>query len=131
MDGFQVVATLQENPAWRDVPIVVVTVPKLLYIEDNDDNLYTLSLRFDVIGGYEMVTAVNGAEVIAKASIGLSPVGYQRDDPCDELRSCGGTRSLVAKNSARRASLVKVSIPYRSHCHGPANKCLIESVAEG
>ena len=25
MDGFQVVATLQDNPAWRDVPIVVVT----------------------------------------------------------------------------------------------------------
>src|SRR5208282_5418131 len=25
MDGFQVVATFQDNPAWRDVPIVVVT----------------------------------------------------------------------------------------------------------
>ena len=42
-------------------------MPKLLYIEDNDDNLYTLTLRFDVLGGYEVVTAVDGADGIAKA----------------------------------------------------------------
>jgi CheY-like chemotaxis protein len=42
-------------------------MPKLLYIEDNDDNLYTLTLRFDVLGGYEVVTAADGAEGIAKA----------------------------------------------------------------
>jgi CheY-like chemotaxis protein len=42
-------------------------VPKLLYVEDNDDNLYTLTLRFDVLGGYEVVTAVDGADGIAKA----------------------------------------------------------------
>jgi len=42
-------------------------VPKLLYIEDNDDNLYTLTLRFDVLGGHEVVTAVDGADGIAKA----------------------------------------------------------------
>ena len=43
-------------------------MPKLLYIEDNDDNLYTLTLRFDVLGGYEVVTALDGAEGIAKAT---------------------------------------------------------------
>ena len=43
-------------------------MPKLLYIEDNDDNLYTLMLRFDVLGGYEVVTAVDGAEGISKAN---------------------------------------------------------------
>jgi two-component system cell cycle response regulator DivK len=43
-------------------------MPKLLYIEDNDDNLYTLTLRFDVLGGYEVVTAADGAEGIAKAN---------------------------------------------------------------
>src|SRR6516165_3227307 len=30
-------------------------VIKLLYIEDNDDNLYTLTLRFETLGGYEVV----------------------------------------------------------------------------
>ena len=29
MDGFQVVAALQENPAWRDIPVVVVTALEL------------------------------------------------------------------------------------------------------
>ena len=43
-------------------------MPKLLYIEDNDDNLYTLTLQFDVLGGYDVVTAVDGAEGIAKAT---------------------------------------------------------------
>ena len=42
-------------------------VTKLLYIEDNDDNLYTLTLRFETLGGYEVVAAVDGAEGIAKA----------------------------------------------------------------
>jgi two-component system cell cycle response regulator DivK len=43
-------------------------VPKILYVEDNDDNLYMLSLRFEAIGGYEIITAVDGAEGIAKAA---------------------------------------------------------------
>ena len=42
-------------------------VIKLLYFEDNDDNLYTLTLRFETLGGYQVVTAVDGAEGIAKA----------------------------------------------------------------
>ena len=25
MDGFQVVATLQKEPAWRDIPVIVIT----------------------------------------------------------------------------------------------------------
>ena len=43
-------------------------VTRLLYIEDNDDNLYTLTLRFETLGGYEVVTAVDGAEGIARRS---------------------------------------------------------------
>jgi CheY-like chemotaxis protein len=34
---------------------------KLLYMEDNEDNLYMLTLRFDVLGGYEIVSAPDGA----------------------------------------------------------------------
>src|SRR5215472_3634116 len=34
---------------------------KLLYIEDNEDNLYMLQLRFDVLGGYEVLSARDGA----------------------------------------------------------------------
>jgi CheY-like chemotaxis protein len=43
-------------------------VRKILYIEDNDDNLFMLSLRFETLGGYEIVSATDGAEGIAKAT---------------------------------------------------------------
>ena len=39
----------------------------LLYIEDNDDNLYMLQLRFDVLGGYEIISATDGAAGLAMA----------------------------------------------------------------
>ncbi len=40
---------------------------KLLYVEDNEDNLYMLALRFDVLGGYEIISAADGAAAIAMA----------------------------------------------------------------
>jgi two-component system cell cycle response regulator DivK len=43
-------------------------VPRLLYIEDNEDNLYMLTLFFDVQGGYEILSAATGAEGIAIAA---------------------------------------------------------------
>ena len=43
-------------------------VRKLLYIEDNQDNLYMLQLRFDVLGGYELMSATDGAAGIAMAA---------------------------------------------------------------
>ena len=41
---------------------------RLLYIEDNEDNLYMLTLFFDVQGGYEILSAADGAEGIAMAA---------------------------------------------------------------
>jgi CheY-like chemotaxis protein len=35
-------------------------VRRLLYIEDNQDNLYMLQLRLDVLGGYEILSATDG-----------------------------------------------------------------------
>jgi two-component system, cell cycle response regulator DivK len=43
-------------------------VRKLLYIEDNEDNLYMLQLRFDVLGGYEIASTSDGAAGIAMAA---------------------------------------------------------------
>ena len=43
-------------------------MPKILYVEDNDDNLYMLSLRFETLDGYEIVSAVDGAEGYSKAT---------------------------------------------------------------
>jgi len=41
---------------------------KLLYVEDNEDNFYMLQLRFDVLGGYEVLRARDGAVAIAMAA---------------------------------------------------------------
>jgi len=43
-------------------------VRKLLYVEDNEDNLYMLQLWFDVLGGYEILSARDGATGIAMAA---------------------------------------------------------------
>jgi CheY-like chemotaxis protein len=37
-------------------------------MEDNEDNLYMLTLRFDVLGGYEIVSAPDGATGIELAT---------------------------------------------------------------
>jgi PAS domain S-box-containing protein len=58
MDGFQVVATLQENPAWRDVPIVIVTALDL-----------TTEDRRRLSGGVEEILskhAATSSELIAR-----------------------------------------------------------------
>ena len=33
---------------------------KLLYVEDNDDNVYMLKMRLELLGEFEVVTAENG-----------------------------------------------------------------------
>jgi CheY-like chemotaxis protein len=43
-------------------------VRKLLYVEDNEDNVYMLQLWFDVLGGYEILSARDGAAGIAMAA---------------------------------------------------------------
>ena len=33
---------------------------KLLYVEDNDDNIYMLKMRLELLGDFEVLTAENG-----------------------------------------------------------------------
>ena len=40
---------------------------KILYVEDNDDNVYMLKLRFEMVEGFEMLVAEDGAAGCAKA----------------------------------------------------------------
>jgi CheY-like chemotaxis protein len=35
-------------------------VTKILYIEDNDDNVYMLKMRLELLGGFEVLAAENG-----------------------------------------------------------------------
>ena len=41
---------------------------KILYVEDNDDNVYMLKMRFELLDGYEVVTAEDGEAGCAAAA---------------------------------------------------------------
>jgi two-component system cell cycle response regulator DivK len=38
---------------------------RILYVEDNDDNVYMLKMRLELIEGYEIAVARDGAEAIS------------------------------------------------------------------
>src|SRR5215467_1175542 len=57
MDGFAVVAALQKEAGWRDIPVIVI---KVLYVEDNDDNVFMLKMRLELLGDFEVLTAEDG-----------------------------------------------------------------------
>jgi two-component system cell cycle response regulator DivK len=42
-------------------------VPKILYVEDNDDNVYLIRMRFDLIDAYRLLVAEDGEAAIALA----------------------------------------------------------------
>lgn len=41
---------------------------RVLYVEDNDDNAYMLQLRFELLGGFELLIARDGAAGLALAT---------------------------------------------------------------
>ena len=47
---------------------------RVLYVEDNDDNVYMLKMRFELEGGYELLTAEDGEAGCAKAKAELPDI---------------------------------------------------------
>jgi CheY-like chemotaxis protein len=43
-------------------------VTKILYVEDNDDNIYLLKMRFELLDGFEVLTAEDGEAGCAMAA---------------------------------------------------------------
>jgi CheY-like chemotaxis protein len=43
-------------------------VTKVLYVEDNDDNVYMLKMRLELLGDFEVLTAENGEKGCAMAA---------------------------------------------------------------
>jgi CheY-like chemotaxis protein len=75
-------------------------VPRLLYIEDNEDNLYMLTLFFDVQGGYEILSAADGAEGIAMAAA-EQPDLILMDLNLPEIDGWEATRRRATSRSSR------------------------------
>jgi CheY-like chemotaxis protein len=49
-------------------------VTKILYVEDNDDNVYMLKMRFELAGGFEFLSAEDGEAGYAKARAELPDI---------------------------------------------------------
>jgi CheY-like chemotaxis protein len=83
-------------------------VRKLLYIEDNDDNIYMLTLWFDVAGGYEILCAPDGAAGIAMATA-ERPDLILMDLNLPEIDGWEATRRLKADPATRDIPIIALT----------------------
>ena len=81
---------------------------KLLYIEDNEDNLYMLTLWFDGLGRYEIVSAPDGATGIAMAAA-EPPDLILMDLNLPEIDGWEATRRLKADPATRDIPIIALS----------------------
>ena len=83
-------------------------VRRLLYVEDNEDNLYMLQLWFDVLGGYEILSARDGAVGIAMAAA-EQPDLILMDLNLPEIDGWEATRRLKADPATRDIPIIALS----------------------
>ena len=81
---------------------------KLLYVEDNEDNLYMLQLRFDVLGGYEVLSARDGAAGIAIA-VAEQPDLILMDLNLPEIDGWEAMRRLKANPMTQEIPIIALS----------------------
>jgi CheY-like chemotaxis protein len=73
-------------------------VVKVLYIEDNDDDVYMLKMRLELLGNFEVLTAEDGekgCEVAAaeQPDIILMDIEMPVVDGWEAARTCAGRRA--------------------------------------
>jgi len=81
---------------------------KLLYVEDNEDSLYMLQLRFDVLGGYEVLSARDGAAAITMAT-SERPDLILMDLNLPEIDGWEAARRLKADPATRDIPIIALS----------------------
>ena len=90
------------------------SVHKLLYIEDNEDNLYMLTLWFAALGGYEIISAPDGAAGIAMAAV-EAPDLILMDLNLPEIDGWEATRRLKADPATRDIPIIALTrTPWRA-----------------
>ena len=82
-------------------------MPRILYVEDNDDNVYMLKMRFDVLGGYQMLVAADGEEGIRMAAEQPDLILMDLDLPV--IDGWEAARQLKASPSTRDIPIIALS----------------------
>jgi CheY-like chemotaxis protein len=83
-------------------------VTKVLYVEDNDDNVYMLKMRLELLDGFEVVTAEDGAKGCAMA-LSERPDIILMDLEMPGVDGWEATRRLKADPQTRDIPIVALS----------------------
>ena len=81
---------------------------KILYVEDNEDNVYMLKMRLELIEGFEIAVAKDGAEAIASVQAD-SPDIILMDLNVPVINGWEATRRLKADAKTARIPIIALS----------------------
>jgi two-component system cell cycle response regulator DivK len=83
-------------------------VTKILYVEDNDDNIYMLQMRFELLEGYELLLAADGAAGIEKAAAELPDV-ILMDIDLPVIDGWEATRRIKSNEATRHIPVIALT----------------------
>jgi len=81
---------------------------RILYVEDNEDNVYMLKMRLELIEGFEIAVAKDGAEAISSVAAG-SPDIILMDLNVPVLNGWEATRRLKADAKTARIPIIALT----------------------
>jgi len=81
---------------------------KILYVEDNEDNVYMLKMRLELIAGFEITVATDGAEAISAVTAD-SPDIILMDLNVPVVNGWEATRRLKADPKTARIPVIALS----------------------
>ena len=81
---------------------------KILYVEDNDDNVYMLKMRFEMLGGFEILVAENG-EVGCQTAIAEIPDVILMDLDLPVVDGWQATRRLKANSKTQKIPIIALT----------------------
>jgi two-component system cell cycle response regulator DivK len=92
----------------HETPIVEAAVIKILYVEDNDDNVYMLKMRLELTGEFEVLVAEDGEKGCAMAAA-ERPGLILMDLELPGLDGWEATRRLKGNPATREIPIIALS----------------------
>ena len=81
---------------------------KILHVEDNEDNVYVLKMRLELIEGFEIAVAIDGAEAISSVTADSSDI-ILMDLNVPVINGWEATRRLKADPKTSRIPVIALS----------------------
>jgi two-component system cell cycle response regulator DivK len=81
---------------------------KILYVEDNDDNIYMLQMRFEMLDGYELLLANDGVTGVEKAAAELPDV-ILMDIDLPVIDGWEATRRIKSNEATRHIPVIALT----------------------